>query len=589
MRVEKDIVPYHTSELPPGPWVVFAPHADDETFGMGGPILRARAADISVTVVVVTDGAQGGNEPDLVETRRQEAREAMSRLGVDDLRFLEVPDRHLDYEEGGIEKCRQILESLEPRAVFFTAPVDLHPDHRGLAAVLWEAKTRLNRPGIEFYAYEVGIQAACNLLIDITSTIDQKIEAIQAYTSQLGQNDYLEHMLAMNKSRTYTLPPTVTYAEAFYHFRPGTGGLLTWQHCHDAACADGVLPHPLPAVSLVLLPGVDLAGPAALLDCLARQNWSNLEVLVPAGEDSGFPDALLREYSRSLPGLRRISLSGPDKAVLPDQLNGEWVGVLSTTTTLHDDALMSLMSLGFAQGLDAVGSPRIDRLVDPSGHVISLGEQALRDAPGQNGDRVGEGWLLRREWVARLDLSDPVGIVLKMDARRSLRPAVFPRPLLHQRFSSVDAWLEEQGSSPASERTDSEWRLLLQASARVGEEYNRFYGYIPHMQAVEDRLAAQMDEVESLKRSIQGLEQRMAASAEASKAGEERLREALDVSLETQVSRRLDQLATQLDSTARQLDSTARLADQWERRWRRFKRVFGLNLVQSIFRRDKPR
>jgi len=377
MQLEKDIVPYHTSDLPRGPWVVFAPHADDETFGMGGTILRARAEGIPVTVVVVTDGALGGSEAELVTTRRQEAREAVSRLGVEDLRFLDVPDRHLAFEEGVIERCRRILESAEPGSVFFTAPVDLHPDHRTLAAVLWEARLRFREPDIEFYAYEVGIQAACNLLIDITETVDEKIEAIKAYASQLGQNAYLDHMLAMNKSRTYTLPPTVAYAEAFYHFRRGGGGLLTWQHCCDGAYTEGLLPEPLPVVSLVLVPGDSLATPTALLDCLARQNWSNLEVLVPADERSGFTDRLLREYSRSLPGLRRISLSGPEKGVSPDQVKGDWIGVLSTDATLHDDALMNLMALASEPGVEAVGSRRIDRLVDPAGHVIPIPERML--------------------------------------------------------------------------------------------------------------------------------------------------------------------------------------------------------------------
>jgi hypothetical protein len=33
---EKDLVPYETSNIPTGDWIVFSPHHDDEAIGMGG-------------------------------------------------------------------------------------------------------------------------------------------------------------------------------------------------------------------------------------------------------------------------------------------------------------------------------------------------------------------------------------------------------------------------------------------------------------------------------------------------------------------------------------------------------------------------
>ncbi|MBW1671465.1 MAG: PIG-L family deacetylase, partial [Deltaproteobacteria bacterium] len=56
MLQEKDIIPYTPSDIPPGPYLVFAPHPDDETFGMGGTIALAAHAGIAVHVVVLTDG-----------------------------------------------------------------------------------------------------------------------------------------------------------------------------------------------------------------------------------------------------------------------------------------------------------------------------------------------------------------------------------------------------------------------------------------------------------------------------------------------------------------------------------------------------
>ena len=63
---ENILIPFHASSLPEGPWLVFAPHADDETFGMGGSLLKAKEQGIETHLVVLTDGSRGGRSADLV-------------------------------------------------------------------------------------------------------------------------------------------------------------------------------------------------------------------------------------------------------------------------------------------------------------------------------------------------------------------------------------------------------------------------------------------------------------------------------------------------------------------------------------------
>ena len=43
---EDVLIPFNTSPLPSGPWIIVAPHADDETFGMGGTLLKAKQQGI---------------------------------------------------------------------------------------------------------------------------------------------------------------------------------------------------------------------------------------------------------------------------------------------------------------------------------------------------------------------------------------------------------------------------------------------------------------------------------------------------------------------------------------------------------------
>ena len=49
---EGQLLPYSSNDLPPGPWLVFAPHPDDETFGMGGSLLLASGQGIGFAIPV---------------------------------------------------------------------------------------------------------------------------------------------------------------------------------------------------------------------------------------------------------------------------------------------------------------------------------------------------------------------------------------------------------------------------------------------------------------------------------------------------------------------------------------------------------
>ena len=83
--------PTRHRRLPPGPWLVFAPHSDDETFGLGGCLLRAADEGIETHVIVVTDGALGGVEEELVSRRREEVERAGKLLGLHGLQCWSEP------------------------------------------------------------------------------------------------------------------------------------------------------------------------------------------------------------------------------------------------------------------------------------------------------------------------------------------------------------------------------------------------------------------------------------------------------------------------------------------------------------------
>lgn len=217
---EHVLITFEPAALPAGPWLIFAPHADDETFGMGGSLLKAHEAGIETHVIVLTDGAMGGDADDLVAIRQREVTEATGILGVSSLQCWSEPDRGLAVTEPLIARIQQSFTQLKPRSVFFPGPMEIHPDHRAAALVVWAALQAAKLETITAYSYEISVQNPTNMLIDITPYVTEKARAMDVYASQNGLNSYPNLVTALDIARTFSLPEAVTHAEAFCRYQP---------------------------------------------------------------------------------------------------------------------------------------------------------------------------------------------------------------------------------------------------------------------------------------------------------------------------------------------------------------------------------
>lgn len=218
LNPEHRLIPFETSPLPRGPWVVFAPHADDETYGMAGSLLKANQENIDTHLVVMTDGALGGNAADLVDVRDQEVQAAAKILGLTSVDSWQEPDRGLTISEELVTRVCKKIESSGASSVFFPGPLELHPDHRTTAFIVWAAIQQLASESkfIDAYSYEIGVQNQVNIFIDITEQRPRKEQAMAAYASQNDENNYEELVLSLDKGRTFTLAAEVSHAEGFY-------------------------------------------------------------------------------------------------------------------------------------------------------------------------------------------------------------------------------------------------------------------------------------------------------------------------------------------------------------------------------------
>jgi len=218
MHEEHHLIPYHTLDRLPGKnWLVFAPHADDETFGMGGTLLLAKEQGINTSLVIMTNGILGlaDKEKSLAASIRcEEAKKAAHLLGIQTITFLDEEDRALSVNESIIKRIQALILQYKPDCIFIPAPLELHPDHRMTAFIVWQALQNMELT-LDIYAYEISVQGFINTLIDITSVAQQKHQVMQSYQSQIQQNNYIEIVQALDKARTYTLNSKVKSAEGF--------------------------------------------------------------------------------------------------------------------------------------------------------------------------------------------------------------------------------------------------------------------------------------------------------------------------------------------------------------------------------------
>jgi N-acetylglucosamine malate deacetylase 1 len=118
--------------------LVFSPHPDDETIGVGGYIAQSVENGADVRIVLVTNGDFHGNE----EVRYAEFKKATQILGVagSQLVFLGLPDGKLDKMDQ-IELSADLqsqIEQYHPDIVIYPDIKDANPDHSTIGRLIQE-------------------------------------------------------------------------------------------------------------------------------------------------------------------------------------------------------------------------------------------------------------------------------------------------------------------------------------------------------------------------------------------------------------------------------------------------------------------
>jgi N-acetylglucosamine malate deacetylase 1 len=195
-----------------GPVVVLAPHPDDEVIGPGGTVARHVAAGAAVTFVILTADANAA-------ARKAESAAAAGVLGVRDLVFLDGVDGGLDDDEEMVRKVAGILEEKKAKIVYLPHLSDHHRDHWSTNRILRKVIDRMPGEvarGLVIRGYEVWSPVLANRMVDISSVVEKKREAIGKFGSQVSLVDYSRTILGLNAYRSMMRLEGKGFAEGFW-------------------------------------------------------------------------------------------------------------------------------------------------------------------------------------------------------------------------------------------------------------------------------------------------------------------------------------------------------------------------------------
>ncbi|MEY4672710.1 MAG: hypothetical protein RL148_494 [Planctomycetota bacterium] len=207
---------------PRGRVLCFAPHPDDEAIGPGGALaLHARQGD-AVRVVIATDGRSG--DPDrrhapehYAALRRTESTNGLRALGVTDVTFWGFPDNQ-SYSATDLElatrMAAEVIRAHAADVVYLPWEREGHGDHHVLHLAVVKAMEMVGYRGRAF-GYEVWNAMVPDVLLDITTVVEQKRAAMKCHASQLAYVDYEHVILGLNAYRSLVHGAGKGWAEAF--------------------------------------------------------------------------------------------------------------------------------------------------------------------------------------------------------------------------------------------------------------------------------------------------------------------------------------------------------------------------------------
>lgn len=218
-------------------------HPDDIDIGCSGTVAKFIKEGGEAYYLVLTDGSKGSEDPnisnkELTKIRQEEQQKAADIMGVKKVFFLDFVDGELENTPALRKQIVKIIRQIKPTTVICFDPTVYydenrmminHPDHRisgeaTMDSVYPFARNARTFPELLAECLEPHVVeelllvnfGKANYFVDISSTVDKKIEALSEHKSQFKDIEkFGERIKQMTKMIGQKANPPVEYAEAF--------------------------------------------------------------------------------------------------------------------------------------------------------------------------------------------------------------------------------------------------------------------------------------------------------------------------------------------------------------------------------------
>lgn len=196
-------------------------HGDDIELACGGTLAKAMEQNHEVEMVLVTGNDSSDHNNVAIRANgvaEQEANAAAKVLGVSKLHILGYQDTCVPYSAELVSKLDEIISEFRPDIIFTHFVFDTHQDHIRTAHSTISAARRQNT----IFLYEPinpsgqgYVPFRPQVYVDITQTIDKKVNALQAHQSQYEKytDKWIEAVVARAQFRGFEMG--ADYAECF--------------------------------------------------------------------------------------------------------------------------------------------------------------------------------------------------------------------------------------------------------------------------------------------------------------------------------------------------------------------------------------
>ena len=229
--------------------LVVSAHPDDIEFGAAGTVALWTKQGADVTYCIATDGSTGTQDRELMgdrlhAIRLEESRRAAEAVGVTHIEWLNYRDGYVEYTLDLRRDVARAFRRFRPHRFVVLDPTSTidnrfinHPDHRAVGqASLDVSMTAGTTPGHFPELLDEGLEPWRGLrelwimgpgqksrVVDITSTIDLKIQALLCHESQVGANAEEVAGFVRQYSAEAGAPAGYDFAETFDVISQGPG------------------------------------------------------------------------------------------------------------------------------------------------------------------------------------------------------------------------------------------------------------------------------------------------------------------------------------------------------------------------------